>query len=118
MSPKVAKDVVTFSKWVAISSEYVWQVTRILVRPFSRFGLVPIGGRSTAIKLKAGGVWVLASTPLDTETKTRIDALGPVKYALDHASLAQTLTPLTSDTSLAQTPSTSSSWVRPSRVLR
>ena len=33
------------------------------------------------IKLKAGGVWVLASTPLDTETKTRIDALGPVKYA-------------------------------------
>ena len=81
MSPKVAKDVVTFSKWVAISSVYASKVTRKLVRPFSRFGLVPIGGRSTAIKLKAGGVWVLASTPLDADTKTRIDALGPVKYA-------------------------------------
>ncbi|KIK02879.1 hypothetical protein K443DRAFT_677227 [Laccaria amethystina LaAM-08-1] len=49
-------------------------------RPFARFGLIPIGGRSTAIKLKDGGVWVLASTPLDEETKNTIDNLGPVKF--------------------------------------
>jgi len=48
-------------------------------RPFSRFGIIPFGGRSTAIKLRNGGVWVLASTPLETETKAKIDELGPVK---------------------------------------
>ncbi|KAF8521709.1 hypothetical protein BU17DRAFT_87587 [Hysterangium stoloniferum] len=47
---------------------------------FSRSGLVPFGGRSTAIKLGTGGVWVLASTPLDDETKAKIDELGDVKY--------------------------------------
>ncbi|GJE86473.1 hypothetical protein PsYK624_025530 [Phanerochaete sordida] len=59
---EVAQDVWTFS------------------RPFARFGLVPIGGRSTAIKLSSGGVWVLASTPLDETTKAKLDELGPVKY--------------------------------------
>lgn len=49
-------------------------------RPFARFGIIPFGGRSTAIKLKDGGVWVLASTPLDEETKSTIDNLGPVKF--------------------------------------
>lgn len=48
-------------------------------RPFARFGILPIGGRSTAIQLQNGGVWVLASTPLDAETKLKIDELGPVK---------------------------------------
>jgi hypothetical protein len=58
---EVAKGVWTFSK------------------PFSRFGVIPFGGRSTAIKLRDGGVWVLASTPLEAETKAKIDDLGPVK---------------------------------------
>lgn len=50
-------------------------------RPFSRFyGLFPMGGRSTAIKLSDGGVWVIASTPLSKETKEVIDKLGPVRY--------------------------------------
>ncbi|KAI0342603.1 hypothetical protein BDW22DRAFT_1357042 [Trametopsis cervina] len=49
-------------------------------RPFARFGLVPFGGRSTAIKLKSGDVWVLASTPLDEPTKTKLQEIGPVKY--------------------------------------
>ncbi|PPQ73721.1 LOW QUALITY PROTEIN: hypothetical protein CVT26_010852 [Gymnopilus dilepis] len=44
------------------------------------FGIWPIGGRSTAIKLQDGGVWVLASTPLDAETKSKLQELGPVKY--------------------------------------
>lgn len=48
-------------------------------RPFARFGFFPIGGRSTAIKLRSGDVWVLASTPLTPETKETIDAMGPVK---------------------------------------
>ncbi|KII91274.1 hypothetical protein PLICRDRAFT_173152 [Plicaturopsis crispa FD-325 SS-3] len=71
---EVAKDVVTFSM------------------PFSRFGLVPIGGRSTAIKMKDGGVWLLASTPLNDKTKSKLDSMGPVKYicgadAVHHLSL-------------------------------
>ena len=51
-------------------------------KPFSRFGLVPIGGRSTAVKLSDGGVWVLASTPLTEQTKVTLDKLGPVKYII------------------------------------
>ncbi|TEB29991.1 hypothetical protein FA13DRAFT_1734342 [Coprinellus micaceus] len=49
-------------------------------RPFARFGLFPVGGRTTAITLKDGGVWVLASTPLDEETKETLQKLGPVRY--------------------------------------
>jgi hypothetical protein len=30
--------------------------------------------------LRDGGVWVLASTPLDDETKGALDAMGPVRY--------------------------------------
>lgn len=60
--PQVAKDVWTFS------------------RPFARFGIFPVGGRSTAIKLSSGDVWVLASTPLNDATKAKLDQLGPVKY--------------------------------------
>jgi len=49
-------------------------------KPFSRFGVVPIGGRSTAIKLSGDkGVWVMASTPLDEPTKARLQEMGEVK---------------------------------------
>jgi len=51
-------------------------------RPFARFGIWHMGGRSTAIQLQNGGVWVLASTPLNAETKTKIDELGHVKYII------------------------------------
>lgn len=61
---EVAKDVWIFSK------------------PFARFGFLPFGGRSTAIKLPDGGVWVLASTPLNDETKHKLNELGPVKYII------------------------------------
>jgi hypothetical protein len=53
--------------------------------PFARYGVFPIGGRSTAVKLRDGGVWLLASTPLDHETKTKINELGPVKYVFFNA---------------------------------
>ncbi|TFK88552.1 hypothetical protein K466DRAFT_598542 [Polyporus arcularius HHB13444] len=59
---EVAQDVWTFS------------------RPFVLFGTLPIGGRSTAIKLESGGVWILASTPLTDETKQKLAELGDVKY--------------------------------------
>ncbi|KAJ7089296.1 hypothetical protein B0H15DRAFT_282010 [Mycena belliarum] len=49
-------------------------------RPFPLFGWIHVGGRSTAIKLASGGVWVLASTPLSAETKAKLDELGPVEY--------------------------------------
>jgi hypothetical protein len=53
-------------------------------RPFGRgpFGLLPWGGRSTAVKLSTGDVWVLASTPLTQDTKTTIDNLGTVKWLI------------------------------------
>ncbi|KAK7439383.1 hypothetical protein VKT23_017606 [Stygiomarasmius scandens] len=51
-------------------------------RPFARFGIIPFGGRSTAIKLTSGDVWVLASTPLTDDTKETIDKLGPVKWIM------------------------------------
>jgi len=51
-------------------------------RPFARFGIWPIGGRTTAVQLKAGGTWLCASTPLDTETRTKLDEMGPVKYII------------------------------------
>ncbi|POW02821.1 hypothetical protein PSHT_11943 [Puccinia striiformis] len=50
-------------------------------KPFKRMGIVPIGGRSTAIKLSDSSVWLLASTPLTDETRQQIDQLGPVKSA-------------------------------------
>ncbi|KAJ7698673.1 hypothetical protein B0H17DRAFT_1328552 [Mycena rosella] len=57
-------------------TENVWTFSR----PFPLFGWIHIGGRSTAIKLASGGVWVLASTPLSPETKAKLDELGPVEY--------------------------------------
>jgi hypothetical protein len=55
---------------------FVIQQTR---SPFTRNGIFPFGGRSTAIKMKSGGVWLLASTPLEPETKDKLNALGPVQ---------------------------------------
>ncbi|KAG8941816.1 hypothetical protein FRC03_003933 [Tulasnella sp. 419] len=51
-------------------------------KPFARFNLFPVGGRSTAVKLRNGGVWVIASTPLTEETKNKLDELGDVKYLI------------------------------------
>lgn len=62
---EITPEVVTFSK------------------PFSKFfGFFPMGGRSTAIKLSSGDVWVVASTPYSDETKTAVEKLGTVKYIL------------------------------------
>ncbi|KAJ6469502.1 hypothetical protein C8R45DRAFT_433057 [Mycena sanguinolenta] len=59
-------------------AEDVW----IFSRPFPLFGWIHIGGRSTAVKLSSGGVWVIASTPLSQETKAKLDELGPVEYII------------------------------------
>jgi len=49
--------------------------------PFKRFGIMPVGGRSTAVKLANSDIWVLASTKLDEPTKSKLDELGGrVKY--------------------------------------
>ncbi|PWN51553.1 hypothetical protein IE53DRAFT_367963 [Violaceomyces palustris] len=52
----------------------------IFSKPFSRFGIIPIGGRSTAVRLRDGKVWVLASTPLNIQTKQKLDEMGEVAY--------------------------------------
>lgn len=44
--------------------------------PFRRFGVMPIGGRTTAIKLQDGNIWIYVSTPLQAETKAEIARLG------------------------------------------
>ena len=44
--------------------------------PFLRFNVFPIGGRSTAIKLDNGNLWLLASHPLDQPTKDTLDGMG------------------------------------------
>lgn len=59
---EVTKDVWTFS------------------RPFHLFNRLPVGGRSTAIRLSDGSVWIFVSTPLTDETKKKLSELGEVKY--------------------------------------
>lgn len=80
---QVAKDVWTFS-WYVYHYGFDWHLPRVLMilvisSPFARFGIIPLGGRSTAIKLSNGDVWVLASTPLTNGTKQKLNELGPVK---------------------------------------
>jgi len=50
--------------------------------PFKRWGIIPIGARSVAIKLKSGDVWVLASTPFCPETKSKLNQMGTVKWLI------------------------------------
>ncbi|KAF7323745.1 hypothetical protein MKEN_00595500 [Mycena kentingensis (nom. inval.)] len=54
----------------------------IFSKPFTMLGFLPWGGRSTAVKLSTGDVWVLASTPLTPDTKSTIDAMGPVRWII------------------------------------
>jgi hypothetical protein len=81
-SKQVTNGVWTFSRYAR--SDLVWRLLlmNIPFSPFSRLGFLTIGGRSTAIKLKDGGVWILASTELDNPTKTTIDGMGPVRYII------------------------------------
>lgn len=68
--------------------------------------MFPMGGRSTAIKLSTGGVWVVASTPLSKETKERVDALGIVQYVM-LSSPTSSLTSASADIPLMQLASSS-----------
>lgn len=66
-----------------MSSTVIRQVTQgvwTFSTPFARYGFVPVGGRSTAVTLNSGDVWLVASTPLNQETKGKLDEIGPVKY--------------------------------------
>ncbi|KAI1792382.1 hypothetical protein LXA43DRAFT_1093625 [Ganoderma leucocontextum] len=48
--------------------------------PLSVMNIFPVGGRLTAIKLRNGDVWVLASTPLNDPTKAKLREIGTVKH--------------------------------------
>ncbi|TCD60104.1 hypothetical protein EIP91_010711 [Steccherinum ochraceum] len=48
----------------------------IFSRPLNLYNRLPVGGRSTAIKLNNGTIWLLASTPLNDETKAKLKELG------------------------------------------
>ncbi|TIB39473.1 hypothetical protein E3P86_01115 [Wallemia ichthyophaga] len=65
-------------------TRFVTPTIAIFSRPFLRFPGVPIGSRSTAIKLEQGDnkdkVWVLASSQCDDQVIENINKLGQVKY--------------------------------------
>ena len=50
--------------------------------PLWRFGFIPFGSRSTAIKLRDGSVFLSASSPLDEGTRESLKGLGEVKYII------------------------------------
>jgi len=58
-----------------------------------------------ASKMKDGGVWVLASTPLNGETREKLDQLGPVRWVNEILCLG-IFSCRNLDTSLGQTPFT------------
>lgn len=76
---QVTKDVWIFSRFALAALCSFSYFHLCFIRPFARYGIFPMGGRSTAIRLSNGGVWVLASTELTEETKRKIDDLGTVE---------------------------------------
>ncbi len=76
---KITDDLWIFSRYVYLYNLTASNLTR-RCSPFRRFGFLPLGGRSVAIKLSDGTVWVLASTPPDDQTRKEIDSLGTVTY--------------------------------------
>lgn len=61
----------------------VTQGIRTYSCPFTRMGVMPIGGRSTAVRLSDNkSVLVVASTPMTAATRTSVDELGTVKYLI------------------------------------
>ena len=73
----------TFSQLSVIRS--LTPCITIFSRPFLRYTGVPVGARSTAIRLNEGDnkdmVWVLASSECDNETIDEINKLGQVKLS-------------------------------------
>lgn len=49
--------------------------------PFGR-GPIPFGGRSTAVKLSDGSVFMVASHPLDQVTVDKLASIGPIKMII------------------------------------
>jgi hypothetical protein len=107
---KVTDDVWIFSRLLfrplshgrRYSQHHSW-----ISRPFTRFGILPLGGRSVAVKLSHGGVWVLASTPPTEETKAAIDGLGLVCFRLHSLDF---LIPYYSPVSYIVSPNTDHHW--------
>ncbi|GAA5830087.1 hypothetical protein JCM5353_000704 [Sporobolomyces roseus] len=89
------------------------QVT-IFSLPFKRLGLVPFGGRSTAIKLQSGNVWLAASHPLCPETLQTIQSLGPVKHIVmldaEHGMYTETYHKAFPDAKLYFPPGATKKW--------
>ncbi len=69
---------------IHLSSLQVAPDVWIFSKPFTRLGIMPLGGRTTVIKLSThtdgkNDLWILASTPLISETKAKVDELGSPK---------------------------------------
>ncbi|GAA5877847.1 hypothetical protein JCM16303_000258 [Sporobolomyces ruberrimus] len=84
--------------------------------PFKRMGVVPFGGRSTAIKLQSGNVWLAASHPLCPETlKTIHEMGGPVKHLVmfdaEHGMYTETYHKAFPEAKLYFPPSATKKWI-------
>jgi len=65
---------------VMVIREVVPGVIVTMSTPFSRFGLIKVGGRGTVVKLQSGGLAVFSPTALTPEVKEVVANLGEVKY--------------------------------------
>ncbi|KAF2751135.1 hypothetical protein M011DRAFT_463884 [Sporormia fimetaria CBS 119925] len=70
---------------VMIIRDVVPNVITTLSAPFSRFGLIKVGGRGTIVRLRNGSLAVFSPIALTDEVKQKVASLGEVKYiaALD-----------------------------------
>ncbi|KAL0064381.1 hypothetical protein AAF712_008681 [Marasmius tenuissimus] len=70
---------------VMVIRDLVPNIITTLSVPFNRFGRFKIGGRATLVRLNNGSVAVFSPVALTEEVKTKVAAMGEVKYitALD-----------------------------------
>jgi hypothetical protein len=65
-----------FQAHVRQVTDSIWTFSR----PFLRSNWFKIGGRSTAVRLSNGDVFLVSPTKPDDTTKATLDSIGKVKY--------------------------------------
>ncbi|KAF2205285.1 hypothetical protein GQ43DRAFT_460096 [Delitschia confertaspora ATCC 74209] len=70
---------------VMVIRDVVPKTITTLSAPFSRFGLIKVGGRGTIVRLQSGALAVFSPVALTEEVKAKVAEMGEVKYitALD-----------------------------------
>lgn len=70
---------------VMVIRDVVPKTITTLSMPFSRFGLIKVGGRGTIVRLQSGALAVFSPVALTDDVKRKVAEMGEVKYiaALD-----------------------------------